>query len=63
MASPIGELFDHLCDSCSLTLCTLMFAACVRMGPVLAFCSLIIFFVPFYASHWDDYNTGTTPPW
>ena len=60
MASPIGELFDHLCDSCSLTLCTIMFATAVRMGPVLTFIALISTFIPFYGSHWDDYNTGMT---
>lgn len=58
MASPIGELFDHLCDSCSLSLCTLVFAAMARMGPILGFVALMIFFIPFYSSHWDDYNTG-----
>eukprot|EP00026_Physarum_polycephalum_P009679 Phypoly_transcript_09812.p1 GENE.Phypoly_transcript_09812~~Phypoly_transcript_09812.p1 ORF type:complete len:400 (+),score=47.17 Phypoly_transcript_09812:83-1282(+) len=58
MASPMGELFDHLCDSLSLTLCVLLISATMRLGPRLSFFFLITFFVPFYASHWDNYNTG-----
>jgi len=59
MASPIGELFDHLCDSFSLTLCALIFAALARIGPHYTFIVLLAFFIPFYSSHWVDYNTGS----
>lgn len=58
MASPMGELFDHLCDSLSLTLCVMLISATMRLGARESFFFLITFFVPFYASHWDNYNTG-----
>eukprot|EP01113_Clastostelium_recurvatum_P028983 TRINITY_DN3499_c0_g1_i3.p1 TRINITY_DN3499_c0_g1~~TRINITY_DN3499_c0_g1_i3.p1 ORF type:complete len:373 (-),score=63.66 TRINITY_DN3499_c0_g1_i3:420-1514(-) len=58
MASPMGELFDHLCDSLSMSLCGLLFGACIRVGPAFAFILLVACWVPFYLSHWDDYNTG-----
>eukprot|EP01111_Echinosteliopsis_oligospora_P009148 TRINITY_DN2632_c0_g1_i1.p1 TRINITY_DN2632_c0_g1~~TRINITY_DN2632_c0_g1_i1.p1 ORF type:complete len:420 (-),score=94.09 TRINITY_DN2632_c0_g1_i1:110-1369(-) len=58
MASPMGELFDHLCDSLSLTLCTLIYATTARMTIFMACVTLLVCFVPFALSHWDDYNTG-----
>lgn len=58
MASPMGELFDHLCDSFSLTLCALLIAATMRLGAHGAMFFLVLFFIPFYISHWDNYNTG-----
>jgi len=59
MASPMGELFDHLCDSLSLTLCTLIYATSARMSIFMACVTLLVCFVPFAMSHWDDYNTGS----
>jgi ethanolaminephosphotransferase len=59
MASPMGELFDHLCDSLSLTLCVLLTSATMRLGAHESFFFLLMFFIPFYTSHWDNYNTGT----
>jgi ethanolaminephosphotransferase len=58
MASPMGELFDHLCDSLSLTLCVLLTSATMRLGAHESFFFLLMFFIPFYTSHWDNYNTG-----
>jgi len=57
-SSPMGEIFDHVCDSFSLTICGLLFSATIRLGPKFTFGVLLVLFVPFYFSHWDDFNTG-----
>src|SRR5690348_6485642 len=58
MTSPMGEMFDHMCDSVSLTFCTLLFAGVLRLGPQLSCVALAAMIVPFYVSHWVDYNTN-----
>jgi len=58
MASPLGELLDHVCDSFSLTLCSLLFCITCRLGIPASCAVLIACWVPFYLSHYDSYNTG-----
>jgi len=58
MASPMGEIFDHLMDSLSVSLCVLIFGATFRLGITWSFVVLLSCWIPFYLSHWDDYNTG-----
>ncbi|PIK48732.1 putative cholinephosphotransferase 1 [Apostichopus japonicus] len=61
-ASPLGELFDHGCDSClSVSLVSLSVVVSLQLGDmpgylfVFCFCS----FFMFYAAHWQTYVSGT----
>ncbi|GMR59264.1 hypothetical protein PMAYCL1PPCAC_29459, partial [Pristionchus mayeri] len=61
VASPLGELFDHGCDSMSQILVTLHICYTLRLGElgsigVFPVCVLSI--AIFYCAHWSTYCTG-----
>lgn len=60
-ASPLGELFDHGCDSLSTVFVALGTAVtcCLGMNPWYMLASCLAATVLFYASHWQTYMTGT----
>ncbi|XP_049638792.1 cholinephosphotransferase 1 [Suncus etruscus] len=58
--SPLGELFDHGCDSLSTVLMAVGASLAVRLGTHpdgLFFCSFIGMFM-FYCAHWQTYVSG-----
>uniref|UniRef100_G3SUQ2 Cholinephosphotransferase 1 n=1 Tax=Loxodonta africana TaxID=9785 RepID=G3SUQ2_LOXAF len=58
--SPLGELFDHGCDSLSTVFMALGASIAVRLGTHpdwLFFCSFIGMFM-FYCAHWQTYVSG-----
>jgi ethanolaminephosphotransferase len=57
-SSPLGELFDHGCDSIVMGMMALVLAGAVRLGGVLTLVGLIIGWGPFYLAHWEEYHTG-----
>ncbi|KAG5677432.1 hypothetical protein PVAND_007190 [Polypedilum vanderplanki] len=60
-SSPLGELFDHGCDSISLVFVTLSTCAAVQYGsfPQIMFVEVFVVFALFYCSHWQAYISGT----
>ncbi|XGW04233.1 hypothetical protein V3C99_015411, partial [Haemonchus contortus] len=59
-ASPLGELFDHGCDSISQVFVTLNVAYAMRLGEVRCgtFFIVIVAVSLFYCAHWSTYCTG-----
>lgn len=60
-SSPLGELFDHGCDSFSLTFVTLGVTSALNLGyelHLLLFENLAAAFF-FYCAHWQTYVSGT----
>ncbi|VDP08191.1 unnamed protein product [Heligmosomoides polygyrus] len=60
VASPLGELFDHGCDSISQVFVTLNVAFAMRLGEVRCgtFFIIIVSVSLFYCAHWSTYCTG-----
>jgi phosphatidylglycerophosphate synthase len=60
-SSPLGELFDHGCDSISMVFVTLSTCAAVQYGsfPQIMFVEVFVVFALFYCSHWQAYISGT----
>nr|XP_033809202.1 cholinephosphotransferase 1 [Geotrypetes seraphini] len=59
--SPLGELFDHGCDSVSTVFVAIGTTIAVRLGTNpdwLFFCSFVGMFM-FYCAHWQTYVSGT----
>lgn len=59
-SSPLGQLFDHGCDTISAMLLALTMASSAQLGPNAA--SLIFLFsvqVPFFFAQWEEYHTHT----
>jgi len=55
---PLGQLFDHGCDSVSLTFIAMTVMASMRMGfGVRAISFLFSMLVPFWLSQWSEYHT------
>lgn len=57
-SSPLGELFDHGCDSITMGILALVTGAAVRLGPLLTLLGLLVGWGPFYLAHWEEYHTG-----
>ncbi|CAN0027755.1 unnamed protein product [Choristocarpus tenellus] len=59
-SSPLGQLFDHGCDTIVKLLCSIAIAASMRMGSswktMLVFCMIE---GVFYFAQWEEYHTGT----
>ncbi|EDL21482.1 choline phosphotransferase 1, isoform CRA_d [Mus musculus] len=58
--SPLGELFDHGCDSLSTVFMAIGASIAVRLGTHpdwLFFCSFVGMFM-FYCAHWQTYVSG-----
>jgi phosphatidylglycerophosphate synthase len=60
-SSPLGELFDHGCDSISMVFVTLSTVAAVHYSnfPLIMFIEVFVCFALFYCSHWQAYISGT----
>ncbi|NWH65878.1 CHPT1 Cholinephosphotransferase, partial [Geococcyx californianus] len=59
--SPLGELFDHGCDSVSTVFVVLVSCIAIRLGTNpdwLFFCCFVGLFM-FYSAHWQTYVSGT----
>lgn len=56
-SSPLGQLFDHGCDSASTTLLCLMGATSLRMGFGRAVICLFACQLPFWLAQWAEYHT------
>jgi len=58
-SSPLGQLFDHGCDSFSVTFLILSVCQSVRMGPTI---EVIFYFnlvqMAFFSANWGEYHTG-----
>ncbi|UJR28301.1 hypothetical protein I4U23_009547 [Adineta vaga] len=59
-STPLGELFDHGCDSVSTVFVTLAFCCATQLGvyPWLMFWCCMFSYVIFYCAHWQTYVTG-----
>lgn len=60
-SSPLGELFDHGCDSLSTVFVALATVIAVQLGhyPNLMFYQCIAASTLFYTAHWQTYVSGT----
>jgi len=59
-SSPLGQLFDHGCDSFSVSFVIVAVAQATRFGNgfgTLAFWAIAQY--PFFLAHWDEYHTET----
>lgn len=59
-SSPLGELFDHGCDSMAQIYITLNVCFAMQLGTdrSLVFLTLLISMALFYTAHWSTYCTG-----
>ncbi|CAF2037645.1 unnamed protein product [Rotaria magnacalcarata] len=59
-SSPLGELFDHGCDSVSCVFVTIACCCAVQLGvyPWLMFWSCVLSYFVFYCAHWQTYVSG-----
>eukprot|EP00096_Caligus_rogercresseyi_P012902 TRINITY_DN5566_c0_g1_i3.p1 TRINITY_DN5566_c0_g1~~TRINITY_DN5566_c0_g1_i3.p1 ORF type:complete len:239 (+),score=7.21 TRINITY_DN5566_c0_g1_i3:65-781(+) len=60
-STPLGELFDHGCDSITTVFVSITAGCCFRLGsnPHLLLAQSIACCAMFYTTHWDAYVTGT----
>ncbi|ODM95002.1 Choline/ethanolaminephosphotransferase 1, partial [Orchesella cincta] len=60
-SSPLGELFDHGCDSISTVFVSLAVCVSVQLGsaPKLMFLQCFCAITLFYCAHWQTYVSGT----
>ncbi|ODM87815.1 Phosphatidylserine synthase 2 [Orchesella cincta] len=60
-SSPLGELFDHGCDSISTVFVSLAVCASVQLGsaPKLLFLQCFSAILLYYCAHWQTYVSGT----
>jgi len=60
-SSPLGELFDHGCDSLSQVFVSLQICLAVRLGenPSFVVYVFILAVTLFYCAHWQTYVSGT----
>jgi len=60
-AGPLGELFDHGCDSASTVFVSVASCCSVRLGQHLGWLLFQSFMgsILFYTAHWRTYTTGT----
>jgi len=57
-SSPLGELFDHGCDSLFLLLVSVALKTGLDLGNWEAYYMLTAGVLVFYASHWEEYHTN-----
>jgi len=60
-SSPLGELFDHGCDSVSTVFVIMALSVSLRLGisPWFMFTTVFLAMFAFYSAHWQTYVTGT----
>ncbi|UJR28270.1 hypothetical protein I4U23_009520 [Adineta vaga] len=59
-ATPLGELFDHGCDSVSTVFITVACCCALQLGvyPWLMFWCCMLSYIAFYCAHWQTYVSG-----
>jgi len=59
-STPLGELFDHGCDSVSTVFVSISVCCAVQLGtaPYWLFCQCIMAVTLFYCAHWQTYVSG-----
>ncbi|XP_038051111.1 cholinephosphotransferase 1-like isoform X2 [Patiria miniata] len=60
-STPMGELFDHGCDSVSIVFVSIEFSISTQLGewPELFFVTTVLSILMFYSAHWQTYVSGT----
>eukprot|EP01116_Phalansterium_solitarium_P023708 TRINITY_DN8449_c0_g1_i1.p1 TRINITY_DN8449_c0_g1~~TRINITY_DN8449_c0_g1_i1.p1 ORF type:complete len:401 (+),score=106.86 TRINITY_DN8449_c0_g1_i1:50-1204(+) len=54
-SSPLGELFDHGCDSLTIGMGAITTAGILGAGPWHALAYVASGYIPFYLAHWEEY--------
>ena len=70
-SSPVGEIFDHGCDSWAMILSgSTLYSIFARnidgysLSPIRVYMIICCSFITFHISHWEKYNTGILyMPW
>eukprot|EP01091_Cochliopodium_minus_P000488 TRINITY_DN1044_c2_g1_i1.p1 TRINITY_DN1044_c2_g1~~TRINITY_DN1044_c2_g1_i1.p1 ORF type:complete len:380 (-),score=58.86 TRINITY_DN1044_c2_g1_i1:73-1212(-) len=57
-SSPLGELFDHVCDASSLLMLVSVILISLRGGKYYMVMSFTLTAIQFYLTHWEEYFTG-----
>lgn len=57
-SSPLGELFDHGCDSLFVTISGITICSAIHCGDWQSWLMINIGTFPFYLSHWEEYHSG-----
>ncbi|KAL7716937.1 Choline/ethanolaminephosphotransferase [Entamoeba marina] len=58
-ATPLGELFDHGNDSLMIGIFALIVVMALHTSITISLITLIILYIIFFLSHWEEYHTGT----
>ncbi|XP_033646223.1 cholinephosphotransferase 1-like [Asterias rubens] len=60
-STPLGELFDHGCDSVSIVFVSIEFSIAMQLGEwaELYFVTSVLSMFMFYGAHWQTYVSGT----
>eukprot|EP01087_Luapelamoeba_hula_P019011 TRINITY_DN6235_c0_g1_i1.p1 TRINITY_DN6235_c0_g1~~TRINITY_DN6235_c0_g1_i1.p1 ORF type:complete len:386 (-),score=29.71 TRINITY_DN6235_c0_g1_i1:11-1168(-) len=58
-SSPLGELFDHGCDSLFVTFAGSFVMNCLQFSPWQFWVGFFVTAIPFFAAHWEEYHTGS----
>jgi len=58
-STPLGELFDHGCDSLSIAMGCITTATMLGTGARGSFAYVFMGMIPFYLAHWQEYFTNT----
>eukprot|EP01091_Cochliopodium_minus_P011063 TRINITY_DN3072_c0_g1_i1.p1 TRINITY_DN3072_c0_g1~~TRINITY_DN3072_c0_g1_i1.p1 ORF type:complete len:378 (-),score=67.64 TRINITY_DN3072_c0_g1_i1:106-1239(-) len=57
-SSPLGELFDHVCDATGVIMFSCNGMSSLLGGPLGCLVGHTCLSVQFYLAHWEEYNTG-----
>lgn len=57
-SSPLGELFDHGCDSLFVPVAGIMMFNAMYLDPWTAWAGFWATALPFFMAHWEEYHTG-----
>eukprot|EP01137_Pigoraptor_chileana_P016880 Opistho-2@74082 len=58
-SSPLGEMFDHGCDSVSIAFLVYGTGIALKLGPTMPLIVLcMLFMAAFFCAHWQTYVTG-----
>jgi len=57
-SSPLGQLFDHGCDSFSITFIVLAICQAAKLETLEVFVIFTASQATFWTSNWMEYNTG-----
>jgi len=57
-SSPLGELFDHGCDSLFVPVAGVLMFNCMYLEQWTAWAGFWATAIPFFMAHWEEYHTG-----